>query len=253
MRTDTEGLVHVLPTLRTCLRGAVSSNGNHLTTSTFSLVLKQLAEHSPGCISNRESQAMVPYHVRWLQIFNDESLIVFDIVMRSFMKGIFALVGHALVNTRHKMLGFLTTVTALLALRELTLRARQFLGAFLGMLGIVDDVPIAICHQRAYTHIKPNGIALLREWYRRCLTDTLEIPARGTQDNARTFERAFKGPMHNHTDTTATLSRSFEASIVQAVCRVTELDRIPCCRILEARKTNFTEDGPESSRLSSGR
>lgn len=44
--------------------------------------------------------------------------------------------------------------------------------------------------------------------------------------------------MHNHTDTTATLSRSFEASIVQAVRRIPELDGIPGLRILEAREAD---------------
>src|SRR3981081_3932765 len=46
--------------------------------------------------------------------------------------------------------------------------------------------------------------------------------------------------MDNHTDTSTTLSRSFETSIVQTVLRIPELDRLPGLRMLEARETHFS-------------
>src|SRR2546426_12449564 len=127
MGTHTEGLLHVLTTTRTFLRRVVRGNGNHLTTSAFSLVLEVLTEHSPGGISNREGQAMVSYHVGWLQIFNGNSLIVFDIVMSGFMQRIFALVRNAFVNTSNKVFGLFASVAALLALSKFALGSRQLL------------------------------------------------------------------------------------------------------------------------------
>ena len=92
MRTDTEGLLYILTTLRTFLRGVVRGNGNHLTLSTFSLSFKQLSKYPPGCIGNRESQTMVTYHVGNFQVFNGNGLIAVDIIVGSFMEGILTLV-----------------------------------------------------------------------------------------------------------------------------------------------------------------
>ena len=107
MRPDTEGLVHILTTLRALLRCVVRSHSNHLATSTFSLVLQELSEHSPGCISDRECQRMVPHHVGGFQIFNDNGLVLLDVLMGSFMQGIFALVCNMLMNTSDLLLRFL--------------------------------------------------------------------------------------------------------------------------------------------------
>ena len=63
------------------------------------------------------------------------------------MQRILALVGHALMVTSHMVLGFLSTMAAFLAPGKFALCSRQFLGAFLGMLGILDNVPTAISNQ----------------------------------------------------------------------------------------------------------
>src|SRR5947209_1862503 len=69
MRSDTERFLHILTTLRTFLTRVVRGHGNHLATSTFSLVLQELPEHPPGCIGKSKSQIMVTNHVGRFQIF----------------------------------------------------------------------------------------------------------------------------------------------------------------------------------------
>ena len=95
--THTEGLLHILPTLRTLLRGVVRCNSNDLAVSTFSLTLQVVPEYPPGCIGNGKGQTMVFDHVSRFQIFNDDDLIVLDVLVRRFMEGVFALVVNALM------------------------------------------------------------------------------------------------------------------------------------------------------------
>src|SRR5258708_3459824 len=175
MRSDTEGLLHILTTRGAFLRSVVRCHGNHLATSIFGFVLKKLTEHSPGCIGYSKSQRMVTYHVGWLQVFNSDSLIVLDVVMRSFMQRILALVRNALVMTRNIVFSFLASGAALLALCEFALCSCQFLSTLLGMFGIVDDMPVAIRYQIADTHIQPYSIIFLRQWLLLSFTDALQI------------------------------------------------------------------------------
>jgi hypothetical protein len=238
MRPDAQGFFDRLTARGALLRSGVRSHSNDLTPSTFSLGFKVVPEHPPRCIGYSKGQTMISNHVGWPQIFNGDDLIAIDIGTGSFVKGIFALVGNALMVTSYLVFGFLSALAPFLTFRQLALRSGQFLCALLGMFGVVDDLSVAIGHQVADPHIQPNSILASRQGGRLCLTDTLEIPARRTQDNAGTFERAFKGAMYNGTDTTAALSRSFEASIVQTILCITELDGMPGLRILEARKAN---------------
>ncbi len=99
MRSDTEGLVHILPTLRTFLRGVVRCHGNTLAASMFGFALQVVPEYPPGCIGNSKGQAMVLHHVGGFQIFKGDGLVVLHIVMRGFMESILALVVDALMDT----------------------------------------------------------------------------------------------------------------------------------------------------------
>src|SRR5947209_3302729 len=121
MRTDTKGLLHVLTTGRTLLRGVSRCNGNHLTPSTFSLGFKVLPEHPPGCIGYGIRQTMVTYHVGNSQIFNGYGLIHVNIISGGFVKSIFALVGDMLMNASDKMLGLLAAVAPLFAFSKFAL------------------------------------------------------------------------------------------------------------------------------------
>src|SRR5258706_927961 len=125
------------------------------------------------------------------------------------------------------MLRFLTPMTASFALGKFALYSGKLLSTLLGIFGIVDHMPIAIGYQIADPQIKSNSIVLLRQWLRRCFTNTLQIPARGAQDKASKLECALQRAMDNDTDTTTTLSRSLKASIIQTVLCITELDRLP--------------------------
>ncbi len=161
MRTDTEGLLHVLFTLRTFLRGVVRCYRNHLSASTFSLAFQVLPEHPPGCIGYSESQTMVAYHVGNFQIFNDNGLIAVDVVARGFMERVFALVGNAFMLTGDLLLRFLAPIAPLLALLQFALGVSQLPGAFLCMLRVLNNTPVAIGNKIANTHIQPDRILLL--------------------------------------------------------------------------------------------
>src|SRR5438128_967500 len=183
------------------------SDGDQLATSTFSLVLKHGSQHPPGCIGNGKGHTMVPYHVGRFQIFNYNGLIGLHIVMTRFMQRIFALVRNAIMVSCNDLFGFLASVTPLLALGKPPLGMSKVLCALLGVFGIVDDLPSAVCDQIAYPHIQPNRILLVRQGARRCFTDTLQIPARGTHDHTREFERAFKRTMYYDPNMPPTVSR----------------------------------------------
>ena len=239
MRTDTEGLLYILTTLRTFLRGVVRGNGNHLTLSTFSLSFKQLSEYPPGCIGKRESQTMVPYHVGNFQVFNGNGLIAVDIIVGSFMEGILTLVRNVLMDTSDLVLGFLVSLATLLTPGKCALSLSKSFRTLLRMFGVLNNVPIAICNQIPDAHIQPNGIVLLRQRLRGCFANALQIPTRGAQDNTGKLERPFQRAMDNHADTSAHLLWCLEIPIVQAVNCITKLNGIPGLRILEARKPNF--------------
>src|SRR5256714_6566019 len=147
MRPDTEGLFDRLTTRGAFLRRVVRSHSNHLTPSTFSLGFKVVSEHPPGCIGYGKGQTMVANHVGHLQVFNGDDLIAIDIVAGRLMQRILALVGHALMVTSHMVLGFLRRWLPFLHLASLRCARASFLALFLGMLGILDNVPTAISNQ----------------------------------------------------------------------------------------------------------
>src|SRR5450755_859269 len=180
MRTNTEGLVDILFTPRTLLRGVMRRYCNHLSVSTFSLALQELPEHPPECIGNGKGQTMVAHHVGRFQVLYDQRLVAIDIATRRLVQRIFALVGDALVNAGDHLFGLVAPMAALLALRQFALRACQFLGALLGVSGILNDLSIAIGNQIPDTQIQSDGVVLLGEWMWLGLTDALHIPAGGT-------------------------------------------------------------------------
>src|SRR2546429_8348813 len=142
MRTDTEGLWHILTTLgvRTFLRGVVRCHGNKLAASMFGFALKVLSQYPPGCISYSEGQTMVTYHVGRFQVFNHDGLIAVYIMARGFMQGIFTLISNAFVMTRYVVLGFLASAASLLTLSKLTLSMSQLLRTRLRMFGVLNDM-----------------------------------------------------------------------------------------------------------------
>src|SRR5256714_4260056 len=106
-----------------------------------------------------------------------------------------------LVNPSNLLLRLLTAMTAFLAPGKGALGMSKPFGRLPGVLGIVDEVSMAISHQRANAHIQPNSILLLKQGVRRCFTDALQIPTRRAQDDACKLQRAFQGPMDNDTET----------------------------------------------------
>src|SRR6266487_2895706 len=200
--------------------------GNDLSASTFSLAFQELPEHPPGCIGDGKGQTMVAHHVGRFQVFYDERLVAIDVATGGFVQRVFALVGDSLVDTSNQSLRLLASGAARSALCQLALCAPQFLGALFRVPGILNDLPTAISNQVADTHIKPNGRVLFREWHRLGLTDALDIPAGGAQHETGKLEGSLQRAMHDHTNTSTADSRRFEASIVQAVSRITKLDRI---------------------------
>src|SRR5438552_4883358 len=174
MRTDTEGLRHILTTLRvrTLLRGVVRCYSDQLSTSTFSLVQEHGSQCPPGCITNSKGQTMVANHVGRFQVFHHDRLVAIDRVSTRFMEGILALVMDTLMKTSHLLLDFLASVAPLLAPCKLFLSFGKFLGARLRVLGVFDDVSIAIGHEGADTHIQAESIVLLGEWFRFGLANT---------------------------------------------------------------------------------
>jgi hypothetical protein len=239
MRSDTEGLVDILFTLRAFLRGVMRCYGNHLSTSTFSLVFQVRAEHPPGCIGYSGSQTVVAYHIGRSQIFYDDGLIAVYVATGRFMQRVFALVGNALVDTSNQPLRLFASVASLLALCQCALCSCQFLGTLFRVPGIFNDPPVTIGNEVTDAHIQPDRVVLLGKRFRAGFTDALHVPARRTQDDTSKFEGAGEWAMHDHTDATPTDSRSFEAPVVQAVGSITKLDGIPGVRILEARKTHL--------------
>src|SRR5207248_966023 len=173
----------------------------------FGFALQVLPEHSPGCIGYSKGQTMASYHVGRFQVFNNDGLIVLDIVMRGFMEGILALVVNTLVETSNLLLGFVASVASLFTTGELLLSLTEFLGTFLAMYGIVDDVPISISHEVTDTHIKPDSVVFQGQGLRFGLANTLEVPARGTQDDTSKLELTFKGTVQDDANMAATQLR----------------------------------------------
>ena len=109
------------------------------------------------------------------------------------MQRVLALVDDAFMVTCYRMFGFLASLASFTALRQPALCPCQFLCASLRVLGIADHVPVAIGHQIANTHIQANGLLILMQRFGRGLTETLQIPAGGTQHHASELEGANQG------------------------------------------------------------
>src|SRR6266516_7394932 len=182
---------------------------------------------------------MVLHHVGRFQIFNGDSLVSINVVTRGFMKGVLTFVGNALIVTHYIVFGFLASVAALLALGKSPLGMSQLLCTFLSMFGIVDDMPIAISHEVTNTHIETNSILFLGKRFRFGLTDALEIPTRGTQDNTGKFESAFHRTVDNAANVTATESRGVKIVSLERTSSISELNSIPGLGVLETRETNL--------------
>lgn len=239
MRTDTEGLLHILTTLGTFLRGVVRCNSNYLSTSTFSLVFEKLPQHPPRCIGYSKCQTMVPDHVGRMEVFYHDRLVTINVASRGFMEGVFSLISNPLMMTRNLVFRFLTPTAPFATFSKSSLGMSKLASAFLGMLRVVSDIPIAISYQVADTHIKTNCILFLGQELLFHITNALEIPARRAQDNAGKLESAFQGTVDNSADTTAAKPGSNKIATVQIVNLVSKLDGIPGLRIFKTRKTNF--------------
>src|SRR5439155_16047557 len=72
-----------------------------------------------------------------------------------------------------------------------------------------------------------------------CVTDALQIPARGTLDNARELEGAFQRTMQDDANTTSTELRSMERVSLDVAGGIPELDGIPSIGTLEPREAHF--------------
>src|SRR2546423_14092808 len=132
-----------------------------------------------------------------------------------------------LVNPSNLLLRLLTAMTAFLAPGKGALGMSKPFGRLPGVLGIVDEVSMAISHQRANAHIQPNSILLLKQGVRRCFTDALQIPTRRAQEDRGKLQRASQGPRDNDPETPPTLQRTLKPAMGQAVGGAQELHGIP--------------------------
>jgi len=93
------------------------------------------------------------------------------------MKRILALITKMFMDTSDVVFCLPTAMTALRAFCETVLGMSQTCGGLLTILGILDDLPVAIGNQIPNAHIEANCIVFAWQGRWRRFTDALEIPA----------------------------------------------------------------------------
>ena len=91
------------------------------------------------------------------------------------------------------------------------------------MFGVIDTVPIAIGYEITDAQIQTNAIVFLWEGFSSNLTDTLQIPPRGTQHETGKLKSALHRTMDNHPDTPTAVLWSNKVLPIKMVVLIPQL------------------------------
>lgn len=125
MGTDRKRLLNDFATFVALLRGEARTDSNHLMTSSFSLIFKDIEKRAPTGVHDALGQVMVFHHGGDRKVFHCDTAIAFGILLGYLEMMIAALPVDFEMRLRHIASGFFTAVTALLAAAQGTLFASQ--------------------------------------------------------------------------------------------------------------------------------
>lgn len=246
VRSGTQTFGCQFPTVATALRGIARINPADFTTSTFSLVLKDVQERCPPRVQNAFTQSPILDHTLNVQVFHHNQSVPERIAVRYLEVKVPALAFNLHVRSCHIPSGLLASVTAFLPTTHDALFAPQGALRRAKKARVLNRVPVAIRQKRRQAHIKADSGTIIVSWHtgnRGQVAYNQRIPVRvGTLDEVHRFRRAFKGTMQLDLDACTKFLRhnqmpSIDTHIITRAV-LSQLKRVPLVRSFESRKPN---------------
>lgn len=121
MNTNSQRFHDLFTATRANLTRIVGRHFDYCSTSFYRFVGQHFKEHSPGRIRYAFGEVMIFDHVANLQIFNVDSAIVLNVVVRRLMQKVFSLIGDFIVTTRNQCFRLYSSLRATLLSGKATL------------------------------------------------------------------------------------------------------------------------------------
>src|SRR5689334_7300306 len=97
VRAHAQAFLHPRPAVATVLAGIVWRDRDHLTASVHCFALKDGAKRAPARITDALAEAVVPYHVRYPQVFEIDGVVLSQEPQCRFVMEVRALSLHLLM------------------------------------------------------------------------------------------------------------------------------------------------------------
>src|SRR5581483_4387880 len=134
----------------------------HMTTSAFSLVVKQLAEQAQPCIVRGQGEVCVAEHKVEREVFQDNQAVVVHQPVRQLVPEVPANVGNVFVQASNDLPLVLPVLTALQGTGQAALRPTQFVQRVPQPARVVDQCAIRERQQAQEAHVRTDSGQAIR-------------------------------------------------------------------------------------------
>lgn len=156
MNTNRKRFANNLATCRANLARIPGRNFNYASSSSaFRLLDKKIKEFSPRNIRDGFAQVSILDHALYIQVFNIDFSILFNIEVGGFAKKIISLVSNFLVSFGNKQTRFLPAIRPTLFTTKISLPAPKKFCAFTKKLRVTNEVPLGISQEILNPNINP--------------------------------------------------------------------------------------------------
>lgn len=165
MLTNAYALLDNHTTACTGLTRILGVNGNHLRTSFFNFVRKELPEHPKRRVVCGQGE-IAASHERKVQIFDHNCAVGFSESSSCLVPEVFALVGDVFVKLANPSDRLAPTAAVPLLSGQLAIQDALFGKRVAQPSGVVDPVAVTQGGKAKHTHVKPNGFTRVQLWNR---------------------------------------------------------------------------------------
>lgn len=195
MNTNRQYFRDFLSTAGTELRRAGGVDLNHFSLSLFRYLREPVKEQTPRSVRDASGEVSVTYHPLNVQIFDNNLLVVTDVVVCRFVSKVFALIGDFLMEARDYLLRLLSASRATNLTGKGTALSTEIRKGGFQEMRILSNQSIRVNGETLHSHINTYGFGGYGETARlNFITGKRNEPLarRGTANRNR-FDLAFNG------------------------------------------------------------
>ena len=255
MSTNTERLLHNLPTLVALLRRETWVDSYHLVPSIPSFDRKYIEKRAPTSVHDALCKVMIFDHVVDLQILNNNQFVSISILLCRFEVKVFSLTATLEVCLCRALTRLTSSLTSLFTSTYRSLLTAQCSLTLAVKTGVSNGVAFGVSQKGLESHINTNiamsafsrSMLILRFGF----ADNEDVPMGiGTKHKMSRFRSAFHRTMVLDFDRPTQLARNVQMFLIRGKQHITtvlliavlsQLDTLPLIRFLETRETNTSD------------